>query len=139
MTPLRWIQGYYLSSPIFFVIGLWWGFEVRATFIPDPGKRFLYYVALSALGLLSHFKPKTAPWVAMAESAVNLVLILLWILLPIYSMAETVGGGGPAGVPYTPAEVLVNGLLAGGFFLLGFYRAQNLLVQRLPWLAARKP
>jgi hypothetical protein len=107
------------------------------SFLPDPGERFIYYVVLSGLGLLSHFKPKTAPWVAMTESAVNLVLIFLWILLPIYAMADALEAGGPVGVPYTPAQVLVNGLLAGGFFLTGFYRAQTIIGQRLPWLAPR--
>ena len=132
MTAIRWIQGYYLSSPVFFLIGLWWGFEVRVTFLPDPGIRFLYYVVLSGLGLLSHFKPKLAPWVALVESTVNLLLIFLWILLPIYSLAEGGLEGGALGVPYTPGEVLVNGALAGGFFVLGFYRAQGALLKRLP-------
>ena len=126
-----------MASPIFFLVGLWWGFEVRVTFLPDPGKRFLYYVLLSGLGLLSHFKPKSAPWVALTESSVNLILIFLWILLPIYALAEAAGEGGPLGVPYTSTEVLVNGLLAGGFFVLGFYRAQGELAKRFPWMGGR--
>lgn len=137
MRGLRWIQAYYLASPVFFLIGLWWGFEIRVTFLPDPGKRFFYYVFLSGLGLLSHFKPRAAPWVALLESSVNLLLIFLWILLPIYSMAEAAGDAGPLGLPYTPTELLVNGLLAGGFFGLGFYRAQGILARRLPRTSSR--
>jgi hypothetical protein len=117
------IQGYYLASPLFFLAGLWWGFEVRATFIPDTGYRFGYYLVLSALGLLAHFRPKSAPWVALGESTLNLFLIILWILLPIYTLDE-------AWDLYTPAEVLVNGLLAGSFFVLGFYRAQGVILDR---------
>jgi hypothetical protein len=134
---LRWIQGYYLASPLFFLVGLWWGVEVRVTFIPDPGRRFLYYVVLSGLGLLAHFRPASAPWVAVGESSLNLLLIMLWILLPIYSLADGVMESGAIGVPYTPGQVLVNGLLAGSFFLLGFYRAQGIILARFPWMGVR--
>ena len=134
MKGLRLIQGYYLGSPLFFLMGVWWGIEVRVTFIPDPGLRFGYYVLLSGLGLLTHFRPGTAPWVALGESSLNLLLIMLWILVPIYTMVDVVLEGGPAGVPYTPNQLLVNGLLAGSFFLIGFYRAQDTLLTRFPWL-----
>jgi len=132
LKAISWIQGYYLASPLFFLVGLWWGWEVRVTFLPDPVLRFAYYVALSGLGLLAYFRPRSAPWVALTESSVNLLLIMLWILLPIYSLAEEAVGGGQASVPYTPGQVLVNGLLAGGFFILGFYRAQGAILSRRP-------
>jgi len=138
MAALRWIQGYYLASPIFFLVGLWWGTEVRVTFLPDPGARFLYYLVLSALGLLTHFRPKVAPWVALGESSLNLLLIILWIMVPIYTLAEGAMETGAATLPYTPGQVLVNGLLAGSFFLLGFYRAQATILARVPWLGGRE-
>ena len=131
---LKWIKGYYLASPLFFLLGLWWGVEVRVTFIPDPGPRFIYYVVLSGLGLLVHFRPSSAPWVALGESSLNLLLIILWILLPIYALSDGVMESGAIGVPYTPVQVLVNGLLAGGFFLVGFYRAQGEILSRFPWM-----
>jgi hypothetical protein len=134
MGALRWIQGYYLASPLFFLAGLWWGFEVRVTFIPDAGYRFVYYLVLSILGLLAHFRPKSAPWVALGESTLNLLLIILWILLPIYALGEDPLDQGQMGVPYTPSQVLVNGLLAGSFFVLGFYRAQDAIAAQFPWI-----
>ena len=136
MRGLRWIQWYYLASPFFFLVGFWWGVEIRVTFIPDAGKRFLYYVGLSALGLLAHFRPASAPWVALGESSLNLLLIMLWILVPIYSLGEA---SGATGVPYTVSEVLVNGLLAGSFFLMGFYRAQAVILARFPWMGMKSP
>lgn len=135
MRGLRWIQGYYLASPLFFLLGLWWGVEIRVSFIPDPGRRFLYYVGLSGLGLLAHFRPGSAPWVALGESSLNLLLIMLWILVPIYSLGDAVMESGATGVPYTVADVVLNGLLAGSFFLLGFYRAQAALLARFPWMS----
>jgi len=112
---LRWIQGYYLASPLFFLFGLWWGIEIRVSFIPDPGRRFLYYLVLSGLGLLAHFRPAAAPWVAVGKSSVNLLLIMLWILVPIYGLANGALESGPIGLPYTPGEVLVNGDSSGQY------------------------
>ncbi len=137
MGPVRGlslIRGYYLGSPLFFLAGLWWGIEIRVTFIPDPGLRFGYYVLLSGLGLLTHFRPLSAPWVALSESSLNLLLIFLWILGPLYSVSDALEAGGAPVVPYTADEVLVNGLLAGSFFLLGFYRAQASILAGKPWL-----
>jgi hypothetical protein len=138
LKDLRLIPAYYLGSPIFFLVGLWWGFEVRVTFLPDPYLRFGYYVLLSGLGLLTHFRPSSRPWVALSESTVNLLLILAWILLPIYGLTEAALEGGVIGVPYSPLEVVINGGLAGTFFILGFYRAQGEVLSRIPWLGRPK-
>lgn len=134
MKRVRLIQTYYLASPLFLVIGWWWGMEIRVTFIPDLRLRFLYYLLLSGLGLLTHFRPASAPWVALGESTLNLFLIMAWILIPLYGMSEALEGGA-VGIPYTPQEVLINGGLAGAFFLAGFYQAQGIIVARFPWLS----
>ena len=134
MKGLRFIQGYYLASPLFLVAGLWWGWEVRVTFLPDPRFRFAYYVLLSTLGLLTHFRPASAPWVALGESTLNLLLIMGWILLPVLTMPDAISNSDPIGVPYTVQQVLVNGGLAGSFFIVGFYQAQGAILERFPWL-----
>ena len=138
LKELRLIQVYYLGSPLFFLVGLWWGFEVRVTFLPEPALRFAYYVVLSGLGLLTHFRPASGPWVALCESTVNLFLILGWILLPIYALPEAALEGGALELPYTAREVLINGGLAGTFFLLGFYQSQSVLLRRSPWLRGQR-
>ena len=129
MSRTALIQWYYRSSPLLFVLGWWWGIEVRAVFLPDLNARFGYYVFLSALGLLAHFRPSTAPFVALGESSLNLLLLLLWILIPIWDLTSAVETGDLV-LPYTVGEVLVNGLLAGAFCLLGFYGSQLRIVER---------
>jgi hypothetical protein len=124
VNTLRFIQGYYLGSPLFWLVGLFWGYELRTTFLTDPGQRLAYYAFISGLGLLAYFRPSAGPWVALGESSLNLVLLILGILLPIYGLADQALSGGAIGLPYTAGEVLMNGVLAGTFFLLGFYRAQ---------------
>jgi hypothetical protein len=137
LSGIRLIQGYYLSSPLFLLLGWWWGTELRVSFLPDLRLRFLYYLVLCGLGLLTHFRPSSAPWVALGESALNLLLLMGWILLPVYSLTDAMEGG-PVGVPYTATQVLVNGGLAGSIFLAGFYRAQGEIVGRIPWLGGGK-
>lgn len=140
MTTLRIIQSYYLGSPLFFLVGLWWGVELRTVFLPDPLHRFLYYLALSALGVLTYLRPASAPWVAMGESALNLLLLVAGILLPIYGLAERALAGAPLTLPYSPGEILVNGLLAGSFFLLGFYRGQAAAQRQVArWIRGEGP
>jgi len=138
VSTIRLIQGYYLASPGLFLLGWLWGAEVRATFLPDVQTRFLYYLFLSVLGLLTHFRPSTAPFVALGESVLNLFLIFAWILLPIYGLAEGELEMGMVGVPYTAMEVLVNGGLAGTFFLVGFYQAQARILGGAPVRRWRK-
>jgi hypothetical protein len=137
LKALRLIQGYYLASPLFFLVALWWGWEIRVTFLPDIRQRFAYYVLLSTLGLLTHFRPSSAPWVALGESALNLLLVMIWILFPIYALPSVVESG-PMEVPYTVRQVLMNGGLAGCFLLVGFYQAQMEILARFPGLGGRR-
>lgn len=130
MSTLRWIQTYYLGSPLFFLIGMFWGYELRTTFLTDPAHRLAYYTVISGLGLLAYFKPKTGPFVALGESSLNLILLCLGILLPIYGLADQVLNGGPMTLPYSAGEVLLNGLLSGTFLILGFRRAQAEIFRR---------
>ena len=67
----------------------------------------------------------------------NLLLIMIWILLPIYALPSVVESG-PVEVPYTVREVLMNGGLAGSFLLVGFYRAQSVILARFPRLGSRR-
>ena len=133
------IKGYYLASPLFLLFSLWWDLEIRPTFIPQFGLRLAYYGLITGLGILTHYRPGSVPWVAMGESLLNLLLIMLWILMPIYGLADEDPMTGPAAVPYTVGQVLVNGALAGTVFLLGFYRAQGAILSRFPGLRSSYP
>jgi hypothetical protein len=130
MNTLRLIQGYYLGSPIFFLVSLFWSFELRTTFLTDPLHRLAYYALISGLGILTYFRPGAGPWVALGESSLNLVLLIVGILLPIYRLADQATSGQAFMLPYSAGEVLLNGVFAGSFFLMGFYRAQSEVLRR---------
>ena len=91
----RWITGYYLATPLFAVMDLGLGLPVRvAGILPEPG-RLAYYAAAFALGLACRARPSATPWVGMLESAANLTLLLLSILIPIWSLPDAVLSGAP--------------------------------------------
>lgn len=130
--PARLLAGYYLATPIFAVVDAAAGAPVRVSgFLPGWG-RAAYYAALLVLGLLCRARPAAAPWVGMAESSVNLLLLLLGILLPVWSMTDAVLAGGPMeGAGLTPLAA-GNALLAGGALVVSFHRHQRAALGRAP-------
>jgi hypothetical protein len=111
-----------VGTPAFALLDLVGGPALRVAGIPELGPRLGYYLVLVALGGLMLKAPQLAPWLGMGESVINLFLILLSILLPIWTLPEVVGAGGTleeAGL-LTPTK-LVNALLAGGVFIWSFH------------------
>jgi hypothetical protein len=124
MSSQRLLAAYYLLGTLAFVVlDLWIGTSIRVPGLEGNGIRWGYYGGLLLMGGLALRFPPTAPWIGMGESVVNLVLILLSILLPIWSLAEVLEAGGE------PAEVVMGagGLLGSGLaaavFIFGFYEA----------------
>ena len=119
--PTRWVAGYYLATPLFAVADLGFGLPVRvAGILPEPG-RLAYYGAAFALGLLCRARPVATPWVGMLESAANLTLLLLSILIPIWTLPDAVLSGAPLQAGLTPAAA-ANALLAGSALTVSFRR-----------------
>jgi len=76
-----------------------------------------------------HRRPGWTPWIGMGESAVNLLLIALGVMLPIWNAPEAVLSGGGLPAIMTPAK-LANVLLSGSMLVLAFHRHQAVLLAR---------
>ena len=122
--PKRWLEGYYLATPAFAVADFALRAPVRVAGLEDPAHRALYYVVAFALGLLCRTRPQATPWVGMGESATNLLLLMLGILLPIWSVPDAFAAGAPLVGPFDRVS-LVNVLLSGTAFTVSFYRHQH--------------
>ena len=117
----RWVTGYYLATPVFAVLDLGLGLPIRvAGSLPESG-RLAYYAGAFALGLLCRAHPLATPWVGMLESASNLTLLLLSILVPIWSLPDAVMSGAPLQAGLTPAAA-ANALLSGVALVASFHR-----------------
>ena len=123
------LVGYYLLTPVFALADLVAGISIRVAGLSATAPRGAYYLAVFVLGLLCRLRPSIAPWVGMLESSGNLLLLLLSILLPIWTLPETVLSGGDAPAGLHPAGV-VNALLVGGMLILSFHRHRLSILSR---------
>jgi hypothetical protein len=118
MTALR---AYYAATPVFVLADFVFGANVRAVaFEARPGLRAAWYgLCLACLGV-SLARPAWSGAVALAESSLNLLLLVLAVFLPYWAVAEAVLDGRAVAHPFSPA-FLVNFLLAGAVWTTGFY------------------
>lgn len=116
-----WVTRYYLATPLFAVADLGFGVPVRVATVLPEGGRLAYYGAAFALGFLCRARPGATPWVGMLESAANLTVLLLSILLPIWSLPDALATGAPLQAGLTPAAG-ANALLSGLALVASFHR-----------------
>jgi hypothetical protein len=88
--------------------------------LPTLPSRLTYYAFLGILGGVVVRFPSTAPWLAAGESVVNLFLLFLSILLPLWSLPQAVAQGGEAISPVTGWGIL-NLILVGGVLVSTFH------------------
>lgn len=120
----RLLVGYYLATPAFALADVLGVAPFRVAGLEGSGVRWGYYGVAFLLGLACRRWPAATPWVAMGESAVNLLLLLIAFLVPIWSLPEAVGSGAAVLDPVTSTDVL-NLAVSGGALVLGFYGSQR--------------
>lgn len=129
MVPKRLFEWFYLATPVFAAADIFWGIPARAAGIPEPRWRMAYYVLLMGCWLLCRRVPASGPFVGLVESSVNLLLLFLAVLLPIWSAAEhTPRGGGPG--PLGGPGVWFNLVISGPLLILGIKANERLILQR---------
>lgn len=123
-APLNVLAGYYLATPAFAVADVVFGAPIRVAGLSVPGHRMAYYAAAFALGIVCRLRPRSTPFIGMAESSTNLLLLLLGILMPIWSLPDAALAGAPLDVGLSGTE-LVNALLSGTALISSFHRSQS--------------
>ena len=116
-----WLRAYYAATPLFALADFVCGANVRAAaFAAQPGLRAGYYaMCLACLGL-SFARPAWSGAVALAESSLNLLLLVLAVFLPYYAAAEAALDGRPFASPFS-ALFVVNFFLAGAVWTASSY------------------
>lgn len=126
---LAWLRFYYWVTPLFFLLDWVWGVSVRASFLPGE-LRLAYYVLCLACAAVIQREPEAAPYVGLGESALNLFLLMLSILLPIWQLQDAMlEGGGGITAPMTGGRV-INVMLSGTMLVVSFQRSQLELARR---------
>ena len=111
---------YYLLTPVFFLLHFGFGVNLRSS-IPGVADAWLYaYYALCFLaGFIAFRKAVTGALFSLLESSVNIMLLLLSVLMPIYTVGNSPDG--IAAAHFGLAE-LIHFLIAGTILLISFYR-----------------
>lgn len=96
-----------------------------------PEWRYGYYIVGFLLGILCHLRPRVAPAVGITESSVNLLLLFLSILLPIWNLPGEVAAGGSAELDFDMAQVW-NVAIVGTALVISIKRSERTLSGREP-------
>jgi len=121
-------------TPGFALIDFLLGWNVRLVFLQDlPAVRVLYYLACLGVGYL-YFRggARHAALAGLLECSVNLLVLALSVVVPLYSLFDAVSSNETIRNPFTPFFI-VNLIVSTTVFLLAFY-ANPLVKQstRLP-------
>ena len=125
----RLLRAYYLATPVFGVVDAVVGVNIRIAALPDPALRTAYYVFAFGCGLLCRWRPRLTPAVGMAESSLNVLLLVLSIMLPIWQLTETVFTDAPWVTPFSTVPI-ANFILSGSVLVASFHLHQATLSGR---------
>ena len=114
---LLWI---YLSSPLFLLLDLGTGIDMRVSFLDAySGWKVVYYIFCFAIGLVMYKVPSLEAILGLVEGGVNVLALSLSILLPYYQAIEQASNGVGTGHIYDQ-YTFFNYAISGGiiFFSL---------------------
>ena len=95
LSVLRW---YYIATPLFWLVGVIWGVNVRVAFLDEfPVGRNAYYLLCLILGIVMLRAPQYASRIAFAESTANLGLLILSVAVWYLRMLDWAAGPSVAG------------------------------------------
>jgi hypothetical protein len=119
----KFILSYYLATPVFLAVDVVLNWSFRASFLDSwPVLKYGYYLVcfLFGLGILGF--PGSAATIGLLESVVNIVMLVLGVIVPIFDSIAVLADITPAaGVPVYRFS-LVNFVLTGTMLLVSFYR-----------------
>ena len=111
---------YYLATPLFVVADALLGVNIRIAALPDASSRGAYYLFAFACGILCRWRPRITPVVGILESSLNVLLLVLSVMLPLFELQETVFTDEPWVTPFS-AMSLGNFILSGAVLVASFH------------------
>ena len=84
--PVQFIIYYYLSTPLFMLVDIIFGWHIRIPFFENDLFEWIYYAGLFVCAVVCYLSPGASPFITLFESSLNFLLLLLGIILPIVMM-----------------------------------------------------
>ena len=124
----RLLQFYYLATPLFIFVGWLFEMNIRVT-IPggSDSQYYIYYGICLVASVLTLKSDLLAALIALLECSVNILLLLLSVLWPLYHLGDQITEGNNGAFVFGTAELVHFGI-AGTILAIAFY--QNPLLQR---------
>ena len=120
---------YLLGTGVFWLIDVVLSAPIRAAVIGRPALRYGYYLGLLLIGMAVKLWPRSGPLLGLFETSVNLLLLVLSIMLPYWSLIDQVESG-PLTLPFTP-WTFVNFGLTGAVLVIMLHKHRDALSG--PW------
>jgi hypothetical protein len=120
-TSIRVVAWYYLGTALFALLDLVGGPNIRVTGLEGaPALKYGYYAGCLGAGYLVHRVPRSAPFVALSESTVNLTVLLVGFLGNYLAALDQAVAGVFTDVVIS-YEQIANVALNGGILVAGIY------------------
>ena len=116
----RW---YYYATPLFILLDYFAGINVRVSALDAmPFYKYAYYGFCILCGVFIFILPRYSPFVALLESGINFLMMILLLFLPYVRciMQEDIIGEGWQNVVVLNPEHLFNILIAGVVAVFAF-------------------
>ena len=111
---------YYLGTPLFMLADYLLGFPMRVAGIEEPGLRLIYYLFCIGCAVALWLWPVRTILLALAESSINIFLLIYSVMAPIFHLGSALTSGEPMPEIITSAG-LINFIIAGGILAFGFH------------------
>lgn len=123
------LRFYYLATPLFLILHFYFDLNLRVA-MPgaSTGLLLIYYLVCFAAGFVVFKNPVFGAIFSLAESSINIFLLILSVMLPVFTLGGAAGDQAP--VRFGVAELL-HFLLVGSILLHGFYLNPLILGKRL--------
>ncbi len=124
---------YYLATPLFALLDWIFGWNVRAAGLAgEPAWKNVYYAICTGAGVLTALRPSLSRFVGLAESSINIFLLILGVLLPYWAaINQAAEGASVAGVPFTFTRLL-NFMISGFMWIHVFHQSVDSLSAEAP-------
>jgi hypothetical protein len=121
---------YYWVTPVFVLLDYVWGINVRVAVLDAAlQQKNLYYGFCVVCGVVMFLWPQSTPLVALGESAINVLMTALAILLPYMrnlQQVATIDGDWKAAETFG-VEGVTNLLMSGVIAAIAFHQSLNVI------------